>query len=116
MSGAALTHYRATLSTVMLGGEGRVGEKGRKGREERGGKGGKGRGGEGKEGREGRETTVPDYHVSSTCIIALLLVFATKSQGRGLMNTEHLSPIRDRAAASHLVPRYLDSCANWRHM
>ena len=32
------------------------------------------------------------------------------------MNTEHLSPIRDGAAASHLVPRYLDSCANWRHV
>ena len=95
LSGTAPTHYRATLSTVVLEGKGKGrkgreerGEKGRgEGREGRGWEGREGRGEEGKEGREGRETTVPDYHVSSLCSIALLLVFATKSQGRGLMNT-----------------------------
>ena len=91
LSGAAPTHYRATLSIVVLGGEGRGGE-GRGGREGRGGEGRGGRErreGRGGKGREGEGTTVLDYHVSSTCIIALLLLLATKSQGRGLMNTEH---------------------------
>ena len=87
------------------GGEGRGGE-GRERREGRGGKKGEGRGGgregregegrggregEGRERRGGREEKL-QYRLTmcQACASLLLLLFATKSQGRGLMNTEHL--------------------------
>ena len=70
-------------------GEGRGGKGRGEGREGRGGEGREGRGEEGKEGREGRETTVPDYHVSSTCSIALA-GFHHKKSREGV--NEHRTP------------------------